>query len=193
MLSNQVELLLETGKTDQDLFSKELLRDGLLSYEEAPSSAEHSELNVLLESVQSLGLEKLQLNDSTFTFCVESLLKLSSSRWLNDEVILACMHLSDKHGFVRVGFSVPIHQQTRSTKTMARPFERASKQISQWHNELKKSTSLVSFFPIFQRQNHFSLLEINEKDSIIYHFDPLATDENTDVKVRVSPDIRIKC
>jgi hypothetical protein len=57
---------------------------------------------------------------------------------------------------------------------MPRPFEMAVKKIAAWHNEADDSAKLVSFFPLFQNQNHFTLLEVNERDDCIYHYDSLS-------------------
>lgn len=44
---------------------------------------------------------------------------------------------------------------------------------------------LVCFFLLYQHQSHFSLLEINEKEDLIYHYDSIGEAENVDVKVHI--------
>ncbi|MFD2317080.1 Ulp1 family isopeptidase [Halomonas organivorans] len=58
----------------------------------------------------------------------------------------------------------------------------ASKKIADWHNELEEPGCLISLFPLFQHHNHFSLLEVNERDNSIIHYDSMGS-ENPDIKV----------
>ncbi|RSL38405.1 hypothetical protein CEP51_016922 [Fusarium floridanum] len=124
-----------------------------------------------------------------FLFGADSLRRLSGKTWLNDEVILACLHLSDKLAFVRVGFSVSIHQQMQAYSLMQRPFERVVEQMAKWHRQVKAGTRLVCLFPLFQSQSHFSLLEINEREESIFHYDSMGETENSDIKVRRVSDL----
>ncbi|KAK7403727.1 hypothetical protein QQX98_010499 [Neonectria punicea] len=134
----------------------------------------------------------LLVKGTDFRFSVKSLRRLGAMRWLNDEVILACLYLADKLAFVRVGFSIPIHRQTRAHSAIPRPFERAAKQIAEWHCQTEARDGLVCFFPLFQHDNHFNLLEINEREGSVYHYDSMSKGENVDIKVRVSILFRSK-
>ncbi|KAK7421480.1 hypothetical protein QQX98_002179 [Neonectria punicea] len=149
---------------------------------ELPGSPEKVTVLRLLDSITS---DMLLVKGTDFRFDVDSLLRLNGTRWLNDEVILACLHLSDKLAFVRVGFSIRIHRRTRSHSTIPRPFERAVKQMAKWHQQAEARSLLVCFFPLFQHQNHFSLLEINEREGSIFHYDAMGKGGNADVKVRI--------
>lgn len=131
----------------------------------------------------------LLVKGAGFRIGVESLRKLGATRWFNDEVILACLHLADKLAFVRVGFSIPIHWQTRAHSAIPRLFERAAKQTAEWHRQIEAWSRLVCFFPLFQYQNHFSLLEINKREGSINHYDSIGKGENIDVKIRVEHPI----
>ncbi|KAM5354951.1 hypothetical protein ACJ41O_001597 [Fusarium nematophilum] len=185
LLADQMTLLMETGRTNPDKFRYDLKSEGL-PFSDPCSSTGCVELDGLYEQVRdSITGDMLLVKGTDFRFGVDSLLRLGGTRWLNDEVILACLHLSDKLAFVRVGFSIPIHRQTRSHSTIPRPFERAAKQMAEWHHQAEARSRLVCFFPLFQHQNHFSLLEINEREGSIFHYDPMGEGENADVKVRI--------
>ncbi|KAM5349963.1 hypothetical protein ACJ41O_006468 [Fusarium nematophilum] len=182
LLADQMTLLMETGRTNPDKFRYDLEREGL-PFSGPCSSTGCVELDSLYEQVRgSITGHMLLVNGTDFRFSVDSLRRLNGTRWLNDEVILACLHLSDKLAFVRVGFSIPIHRQTRRQSTIPCPFERAAKQMADWQHQGGASSRLVCFFPLFQRQNHFSLLEINEREGSIFHYDPVGEGENADVK-----------
>ncbi|KEY65539.1 hypothetical protein S7711_11531 [Stachybotrys chartarum IBT 7711] len=84
--------------------------------------------------------------------------------------------------YVRVGFSIPLHQQSQPQNPVLRPFERAAKLIAEWHYETETTGPLVCFFPLFQGQNHFSLLEIHERDMHLYHYDSMSQGDNAVVK-----------
>ncbi|KAJ4160335.1 hypothetical protein NW754_003460 [Fusarium falciforme] len=184
LLEVQVALLLETGRTSPDKFRHDL-RSASLSSPSPALSAACVELGTLSEQIRdSITGNMLLVEGTDFLFGVGSLRRLSGRTWLNDEVILACLHLSDKLAFVRVGFSVSIHQQMQAHSLMQRPFERVVEQMAKWHRQVEAGTRLVCFFPLFQSQSHFSLLEINEREESIFHYDSMGETENSDIKVR---------
>jgi len=182
-------LLLELGRTHPGEFRDGLESESLL-VSNLGSSTRCVELDTFYEQVlNSITCDTLLVTGTDFRFGVESLRRLSATTWLNDEVILACLHLADKLNFVRVGFSIPIHQQTRGRSAIPRPFERATKQMAEWHRQVEAHSPLVCFFPLFEHQSHFSLLEINEREGFIYHYDSMGKGENADVKVRIESPI----
>ncbi|KAI8681926.1 hypothetical protein NCS55_00446200 [Fusarium keratoplasticum] len=184
LLESQVALLLETGRTSPDKFRHDL-RSASLSSPSPALSAACVELGTLSEQIRdSITGNMLLVEGTDFLFGVDSLRRLSGRTWLNDEVILACLHLSDKLAFVRVGFSVSIHQQMQAHSLMQRPFERVVEQMAKWHRQVGAGTRLVCFFPLFQSQSHFSLLEINEREESIFHYDSMGETEDSDIKVR---------
>ena len=188
LLADQMTLLLETGQTNPGEFRNGLESEGL-PVSDPGSSTERVEPSTYEQVLNSITCDVLLVTGTDFKIGVESLRTLSATRWLNDEVILACLHLADKLPFVRVGFSIPIHQQTRAHSAIPRPFERAVKQMAAWHCQMEEQSPLVCFFPLFQYQNHFSLLEINEREGVIYHYDSMGKGENVDVKVRIESPI----
>jgi hypothetical protein len=60
----------------------------------------------------------------------------------------------------------------------------AAGQIEKWRRWVVEQRSLVYFFPLFQYGNHFSLLEINEREGSIFHHDSIASVENTAIQVQ---------
>jgi hypothetical protein len=177
LLQDQFKLLLTTGKTNPDRFFHGLANKGLWS------SVTAIGLGDLCKQIQEhIPGDMLLVKDSGFTFSVGSLQTLSGREWLNVDVILACLHLSDKLPSVRVGFSVPIHGQKGP---IPRPFKRAAKRMAQWQQEAGGRNPLIYFFPLFQHENHFSLLEINERENSIFHYDSLYAEKNAVIKVSI--------
>lgn len=183
LLTSQVALFVKTGRTDQAKFRDDLGREGLaVSDPGLPTGDE--EFDAFYNEVQKSGTSKdLLIKGVNFQFAKKSLERLATTRWLNDEVILACLHLADKLPFVRVGFSIPIHQQTRPHIPLRRPFQRARQQMAEWHSQVEPECQLVCFFPLHQHEDHFSLLEFNAREHSIYHYDSMGEGENTNVKV----------
>jgi len=106
-------------------------------------------------------------------FSCSRLEQLYSDEWIGTDLINACLAMSDKTSAVRFGqdVSLDVVDKVRS-KPHSRPFQLLPKKISEW----KKSSTgpLVYFWPLIHNGNHFSLLEINELDEKIYHYDSLA-------------------
>jgi hypothetical protein len=190
LLEKQMRHFLETGKTDPLTFRDDLENEELFVEGEPLSTSE--DISSFVSELQNSESDViLDVKNSGFTFQFGSLSKLSPPKWFNDELILACLHLADKLPFVRVGVSVPIHQQTRRG-AMSQPFEKAAKLIEKWQSEAE-TPGLICLFPIFQRGNHFSLLEINEKEGSIYHYDSLSDGQNTDIMVRAVEEAMTMC
>jgi hypothetical protein len=170
LLTEQMTLLQENGKMDEKSFLK-----GLRSKKLPQPVQARDRSSIKPEFLKDRATANtLFVKDPEIKVDKEAIEALKSTAWLGDGVILACLHLCDRLPFVRVGFSVPIHQQQDSRKKMPHPFEMAVKKIAAWHNEADDSAKLVSFFPLFQNQNHFTLLEVNERDNCIYHYDSLS-------------------
>ncbi|KAH6889945.1 hypothetical protein B0T10DRAFT_572129 [Thelonectria olida] len=179
LLSGQVEMLMNTQMSSPDSFREQLLKEQLL-LPDVVSQVEGTKLQELYERVKDLGASQLMVKENGFQLDVSSLQRLEEKTWLNDQIILACLHLAKRQRHIRIGFGISIHMQTRSG-VMQRPFEKASRRMVEWHGESAEE-SLVGIFVLFQRNNHFSLLEINEVDNCIYHYDSLGKGENVDIK-----------
>lgn len=184
ILSDQIGYLIKDGKTKPEEF-EDKLRDASLGVNFIPSS----ELDNLYEAISgsfTSGRLYIYQSQPPCGFNVTALQRLKKNAWLNDELLVACLHLSEKLRFVRIGWSIHIHQDIRPNSPMKQQFERASQAIQEW----KKGTNsrLVYFFPLYQHGNHFTLLEINEKEGYVYHYDSMSED-STDVKVYSDYDI----
>jgi hypothetical protein len=125
---------------------------------------------------QILGKEMTQTDDVTIKgtdFPCYMLEQLYSDEWIGTNLIHACLTMSDKMSVIRFGqcVSLDVVDRVRS-KPHRRPFQQWAKNISEWK---KSSTvSLVYFCPLIHNGIHFSLLEINELDKKIYHYDSMA-------------------
>ncbi|CVK92439.1 uncharacterized protein FMAN_07335 [Fusarium mangiferae] len=184
LLSEQITLISNTGRTDSEQFRKQLIEKGYPDPCATSSTTGNDNVDAFLAEVRSSSTSgRLLIPWAKFQFDMVSLQRLVLATWLNDDIILACLHLSTKLPFVRVGFSVPIHRQTatRAGGLVPNSFQRASNLVSEKRHSLE-TDALVWLFPFFQRGNHFSLLEINERDKKIYHYDSMTHRENSDIK-----------
>ncbi|KAI3331115.1 hypothetical protein F4824DRAFT_508968 [Ustulina deusta] len=183
LLGDQMDLLLDTGRTDPIAFREALGEQGLLNPLPLPPCSDVSKevisLQMRMRRLSPTGA--LLIKRTTFHFDIDILDRLNETNWLNDNLVLLCLHLADKLSYVRVGLSVPTHRQVRPDKMLSKPFERAAQQVKEW-NSLKPEHRLVCFFPLFQRENHFSLLEINQRDGFIYHYDSMGSSSNVGIQ-----------
>ena len=194
IMTNQMKLLLKTGKTDPDTFCNELDKHLPGFVPKAPPSTEDTNANAFARQVRRRSpVGELLVPRTDFKIHVDSLKRLDGTRCVDDSIILACLHVADKLPFVRVGVSIPIHQQEHTNVPIQRPFERAGKQIMKWGSDLETPIDLVCFFPLLQHDNHFSLLEINERERVIYHYDSIGEVENSDIKVFIPQVKRTNC
>ncbi|KAF4957163.1 hypothetical protein FSARC_11372 [Fusarium sarcochroum] len=182
LMEDQMALFLDIGKTDLSKFRRDLESEGLPLSSSLPPPR-RGELDDLCTLVQEpIDGDRLLIVGTGLEFGIESIYKLGGTTWLNDEVILACLHLSDRLPFVRVGFSIPVHRQTEAHGLISRPFETAADQLADWHSRTEEESRLVCFFPILSHEEHFSLLEINERKGCIFHYDSQSKGEYRDIK-----------
>ncbi|KAL7917341.1 hypothetical protein ACQKWADRAFT_306991 [Trichoderma austrokoningii] len=184
ILSDQLMHLIEDGQTNPAEFKHELQIafphfkiSGLLPPDPIPSAAEVDSLYQAISKSATTG--RLAIGTSSYELEVAELQRLQGKKWLSAELIFACLYLSDRCPYVRIGLCIPIHQESRSEIPMERPFYRASKMIQAWKNKVK--SKLVYFFPLLLKNSHFTLLEINEREGYIYHYNSIRG-ENEDVK-----------
>lgn len=100
---------------------------------------------------------------------------LCHGEWFDVWLLSAGMEMSDKPSFVRYDHSIPLDEEKRNQiRPIPRPFARWRNQIELWKEELGKrgeSADLVYLCPVNSNCNHFTVLEINEQDRKIYHYD----------------------
>ncbi|KAG4258500.1 hypothetical protein FPRO03_03454 [Fusarium proliferatum] len=140
LLSEQITLISNTGSTDPEQFRKQLIEKGYPDPCATSSTTGNDNVDAFLAEVCSSSTSgRLLIPWAKFQFDMVSLQRLVLATWLNDDIILACLHLSTKLPFVRVGFSVPIHRQTatRAGGLVPDPFQRASNLVSEKRHSLK--------------------------------------------------------
>ncbi|KAH7131207.1 hypothetical protein EDB81DRAFT_624797, partial [Dactylonectria macrodidyma] len=171
LLADQIKLLIDKTQTSPSQFSNDLAMENL-AFAGPRLLTDKADLDSLYTQIQDscTGSTQLVVKDTDVVMNMSSLQKLEAKKWLNDEIILTCLHLSEKSYFVRVGFSIPLQKQTRARSVMQRPFEKISKQITEWHRQVQSETHLICIFLLLLPDNRFSFLEINERDSAIYSY-----------------------
>jgi hypothetical protein len=119
---------------------------------------------------------------------------LRRDNWFDAWLLLAGMKMSDKPSFVRYGYSVPLDQFERFGRSGTR---RVSRPLAGWRQTIERFSSeaqiqqgqvirLVYFCPLNSNNNHFTLLEINERERKIYHYDSMASKGVIDGTVELS-------
>jgi len=119
---------------------------------------------------------------------------LRQDKWFNAWLLMAGMEMSDKSSFVRYGYSVDVDRFERFSRSGTR---RVSRPLACWRKTVEKFSSegriqqgqgirLVYFCPLSSNSNHFTLLEINEREEKIYHYDLMASEGIIDGKVKIS-------
>ncbi|KAL5082939.1 hypothetical protein Trisim1_002515 [Trichoderma cf. simile WF8] len=170
-LEEQVVNLFKEKRTNKQQFDKYLRSNNCFAVDNEEST--DPELDAFYEEVIRLSTgDRLVIRGTGHTFDKESLLTLRPDTWLNGDIVVAFLHLSVKLDFVRVWKSIPMHQTPNTHIPLRRPFECAAAQVSKWRAELGPST-LVCLFPLLLNDNHFTLLEINDREGYIYHYNSL--------------------
>lgn len=98
--------------------------------------------------------------------------QLYADNWFGTEIINACLTLSDKLPFVRFSFCIDL------AKPKGSPFQVWAKRIMEWRSKAN-GQRLVYFTPLIHNNIHFSLLEINEVEGKIFHYDSLTSQNDT--------------
>ena len=185
LLREQMDSLLGTGKTNPGNLRDVLETQGLIAKSQ-PLDLARSAASVQDEMQSAGGNGRFSIQGTTFELDIESLRRVPAPEWFNDQLILACLHLAQKHSYIRVGLSVPLHREVAPHIRVEKPFERAVQQIQAWKADAPEE-SLVCLFPLFQHNDHFSLLEINLREDYVRHYDSLAGSSQNDVQVRSLP------
>lgn len=99
---------------------------------------------------------------------------LRRDKWLDNWMVTTGIQMSDKPYFVRYEECIPLHAHgRRGMKPIPRPLNRLRKTVEKAWPEHGQNT-LVYVCPLHTNGNHFSLLEINERERKIYHYDSKA-------------------
>lgn len=170
---------MKNGRTTPALFRHHLEThhgiDTLPPLSDVNEDLAHQVATLRNEMAASSLLNSLRTFDE-FTVGIKALDQLHSNKWFCDGLVLLCLHLAQRRPYVRVGFSVPLHQDTSPSVIQHKPFEMTARRIKEW-NDAEKESRLVCFFPVLLHGNHFTLLEINQRDDSIYHYDSLGNQQ----------------
>jgi hypothetical protein len=114
--------------------------------------------------------------DGSVELSVDVFARLRAGEWLDSWALMAAMHISDRPDFVRFGESIPLdsigrHGQMRSIK---QPFQAWAKKITSFRREAEGGMPLTFYCPVNHNNTHFTLLEINDSEKAIRHYDSQA-------------------
>ena len=121
--------------------------------------------------------------------------RLRQGEWFDGWLLMAGIAMSDKPPFVRYGYSVPLEQFEPSgrggkMRRVAKPLAGWRKKIEAFRMEAQGQQGgeirLIYFCPLNCNGNHFTLLEINEQEEKIYHYDSMASKSVIDGTERLS-------
>jgi hypothetical protein len=108
---------------------------------------------------------------------------------------MAAMHISDRPDFVRFGESIPLDSIRRhgEMRSINRPFQAWAGKIAMFRREAENSTPLIFYCPVNHNNSHFTLLEINDSEKVIRHYDSKAplTARNGTKKTRIAALIEV--
>ncbi|KAK6081372.1 hypothetical protein SCUP515_03060 [Seiridium cupressi] len=168
-LETQLKDFISRGQTNPDMLERALAKENLLDDLLQPLGipVEVSDLQMLMR--RSNPTDRLHIRGTSCGFYIDELNRLNEAQWFGEDLIQICLNLAEKLPAMRVGFPVVIHDRHEG-KPLAEPFRWASKRIERW-NSARAGDRLVCFFPLFLENNHFTLLEINQMDQSIYHYD----------------------
>jgi len=103
--------------------------------------------------------------------------QLRQGKWFDDLTIKMAMEISDRPFYVKYGHSIPLHEAGRNNarKSIRKPFAGWARNIVASHNEARgNDVGLVYLCPLNHNNDHFTLLEINERDKKIRHYNSMA-------------------
>lgn len=126
-----------------------------------------------LEETDAVAVNQIPVHCNTFS-------KLRHGKWLNDDIINLAMSISDKPDTVVHGYSIPLDEvgKTRTTRPIERPLAAWARRVNRLREKSRdafgNTTSLVYYCPLNHRNTHFTLIEINDQERAIRHYDSAA-------------------
>jgi hypothetical protein len=96
---------------------------------------------------------------------------------LDNWMVMAGIQMSDKPFFINYGQSVPLDERFGRSRMRNIP-----KPLVRWRRTIERlehhrQNILVHICPLNANGNHYTLLEINEREGVIYHYDSMAYQE----------------
>ncbi|CVL08113.1 uncharacterized protein FMAN_14223 [Fusarium mangiferae] len=171
-LDEQMDLLIETGKTNLTILRERLMaKDLAFAIPPLPRSGTGLHNDIYTQFRDRVHSNELVIKGIDFKFSTESLKSLSDKTWLSSGIVTACLHLSHRIPCVNTGIYIPTHRQEERVDLLPRPFQKANRQMKMWAEEYEENGPVVGLFPLLLTNNHFTLLEINERTGYIYHYD----------------------
>ncbi|KAG7040680.1 Ubiquitin-like-specific protease 1, partial [Colletotrichum scovillei] len=177
-LDRQFELLLQNGVTDLAEFIDGLQTEQVeltqkIHWQHVDPDELNDEVNCLIDITKGDGTSQfLVLSTSSQNNVNDSLLsatdfeKLRPEETLTHAMISTALHMADKASCVRIGEIINAQDPASLSKAKA--------QTEAWHDQLDpyQNQELLCFFPLQHSQDHFSLLEIDERGKRIRHYNP---------------------
>ncbi|KAB8213218.1 hypothetical protein BDV33DRAFT_210420 [Aspergillus novoparasiticus] len=197
ILAPQLEHLVKNGLPDLHVFYKDLKKAKLLSENELselegrfalegdplPDGQLEAEIDCLIKDVNIKVLDQttfrrddtISINDGIEIPC-DIFDRLRPGRWLDSWTIYALMQISDKPAFVKHGLSIPLDRRD-GFQPIKHPLRAWATKMAKFREEARSPSGnlvpLVFFCPINHKGHHFSLLEINEQEKVIRHYDSM--------------------
>jgi hypothetical protein len=171
-----------------------------------PNGALNTAYDQLISRISTQVFNKRSLSDHD-TFIINHSLKLPADifhslrpgQWLDSWVIRVAMHIADRPASVHFRDSIPVNDIGRRgrMRSIKRPFEAWVKEIAGLRtkagDEPEGYTPLVFYSPIHHTDSHFTLLEIDDGEKVIRHYDSLAepTTINGTKKTRIATLVEV--
>ncbi|EXA53689.1 hypothetical protein FOVG_01423 [Fusarium oxysporum f. sp. pisi HDV247] len=97
LLSEQIKFISNTGRTSPALFREQLVKRGYPDpYATSPTTGSNK-VDAFVDEVRGSNTSgRLLIPRANFKFDIASLQRLATSTWLNDDIVLACLHLSTR-------------------------------------------------------------------------------------------------
>ncbi len=135
-----------------------------------------NQVDQLIEDVRQLvGENGGMILDKQFEVDFNSLNRLYPDQCLDRWIIEAAFELMDKPSCIRWGVAVQFHDTFRGELVqVAKPFDLWKKKIDSCQREAGNHANLIYFCPLYLKLNHWTLLEIDEQQKKIRHYDSRA-------------------
>jgi hypothetical protein len=97
--------------------------------------------------------------------------RLLPRRWLDNWMIAVAIQMSDKSQAVNYGHSIAL-DELEGSQPIARPLAKWREKIEDMRQQHQKT---IHICPLYINGNHFTLLEVNDRERAVYHYDSMAT------------------
>ncbi|KAE8149028.1 hypothetical protein BDV25DRAFT_141190 [Aspergillus avenaceus] len=201
ILEPQLEQLVQNGLPDlhrfyndlnkAELLPQDTLRELSISFALDEDPLPEGQLNAAIEYLihniktkvlhqETFGIDDaVTINNGSGISC-DIFDQLRPGKWLNQWTIYALMQLCDKPEYVDYNLSIALDERSENQlQPINQPLRKWANKIATLRAKAKKA-SLVFFCPINRQANHFSLLEVNDRERAIRHYDSMSDFETTE-------------